>query len=100
MAVESAADLAGMFDTDEFALSSTYTPSGGSPSTVAVIVDKDVEFIGVGDSDMADRRTVLTVQNVQVASPGAGDTFLIGAVTYTVDRIIDDDGAVTQVSAK
>ena len=100
MAAESAADLASMFDTDDFAQSSTYTPTVGSPSTASVIVDENVEIVGIGDSDVSDRRTVLTVQNTEVASPNSGDTFLIGAVTYTVDRIIEDDGAITQLVVK
>lgn len=41
MAVETAADLAGMFDTDEFAESAQYTaPAGGDPVDCLVIVDR------------------------------------------------------------
>ena len=46
MAIEGATERAVFFDTDDFATASSYTPSGGSASTVNGIFDN--EFLEVG----------------------------------------------------
>jgi len=78
----------------------TYTPSGGSPSAVRVVVEHDVELVSVGVSDVSDRRTVIGVRKSDIASPGRGDTILVGSTTYTVDVVISDDSYETQVAVK
>ena len=40
MAVETASDVAQYFDTDTFGVAATYTPDGGSSSTVNVILNR------------------------------------------------------------
>ena len=44
MALESASDLAGFFDTDAHGISVSYTPSGGSASTINGILNNEFEF--------------------------------------------------------
>lgn len=97
MTVESAADVAAMFDADEFAVTAIYTPSGCSPISITLIVDKSVDLVTLGESDVSDRRTVLTVQNVDVSAPARGDTWTVGATVYTFERVLDDDGIVSQI---
>lgn len=53
MPVESAADRAAFFNTDEFAEAATYTPSGGSPVPCVVIVDRGQgrEAFAIGENE-------------------------------------------------
>lgn len=69
MPVESAADRAAFFNTDEFAEAASYTPPGGSPVPCTVIVDRGqgrkAMRIGANEAVGPDRL-------IQVLAEGAG----------------------------
>jgi hypothetical protein len=67
------ADLATFFNTDDFAVSCTYTPKGATAKTVNVVPEEES-----GDA------CVLQIQVSDVAAPGKGDTAAIAGVTWYV----------------
>ena len=93
MAIENAAERAIFFDTDDFAVASTYTPSGGSASTVNGIFDN--EFFEV--DPISGVGVVSSQPRFHCASadlPGAaaqGDAITISGTAYTV-KVIQAEG--------
>ena len=85
-------DMPVFFNTDEFAEAATYTPSGGSPASINVILsgeDHDREDTGTGKKK---RRTArLMVKRTDVASPGHGDTVTINSESWAVIDILSQD---------
>lgn len=81
----------------EFGEDATYTPAGGSAKAVTVIVERGVEYVpGGSDSSMIERRTVLHLIKTEVSAPKRGDVCVVGATTYTVDAVVEDDGHVVR----
>lgn len=80
-------------------VAATYNPMGGSPFTTRVIVEHEVE------EDRRDEDQRLIVQKLvainvridQVPTSKRGDTIVVGAVTYTTDRQIANDGLVRKL---
>lgn len=89
-----------LFADQNMAVDATYTPDGGAPVSVRVILDHDVDLIGLGFSDITDRRTVIGIRKSEIAAPGRNDTILVGATTYTVDVVIADDSIEAQVAVR
>lgn len=89
-----------LFNDDNMAVDAIYTPVAGGPVSVRVILTEGVEIASAGFSDVSDRRTVVGIRNSEIDSPGRGDTILVGAITYTVDVILEDDGYSTEVAVK
>lgn len=84
-----------------FGEAATYTPSGGSPVAITVIVDRNVDLAPGGfDSTVIERRTVLNILKTEVAAPERGDVCVVGATSYTVDSVFDDDGYVVKVAVR
>ena len=96
--VESAADLAGMFNTGDFAVAGTYTPVAGGPVTVAVILDTpDDAAGGLGTIGAQAGQVTARIRTAQLpgGTAGRGDALVIGAATYTVASAqIDLTGAM------
>ena len=91
MAIESASDLAGYFDTDAFGVAATYTPSGGSGSAIDVILNR--EFVAVeanGTVGVESYSPVVHCRLSDVTNIGHGDPFLISSTTYTVVEVAKD----------
>ena len=93
MATEGATDRTVFFDTDDFATASSYTPSGGSASTVNGIFGNDFfevdPLLDVGVVSAQPRFICTTVD-----LPGgavAGDAITIEGTAYTV-RVIQPEG--------
>lgn len=93
MAVETAADLAGMFDEDEFAESASYVrPAGGGGITCSVIVDRGQgrqRFSG-GNSE-----TVTSERALLVRLTADGDGGLAAVERNGVFTILDASGDPT-----
>lgn len=92
MAIEGDTERAIFFSTSDFADAGTYTPSGGSASTVNGIFDQDYSLadlgasVGIGSNDP---RFVCATSDV--SSAASGDQLVVKSTTYTV-RSVEDDG--------
>tara|TARA_R100000278_G_scaffold113608_1_gene91805 strand:- start:3221 stop:3532 length:312 start_codon:yes stop_codon:yes gene_type:complete len=92
MAVESASDRAIFVDVDDFGSAGTYTPSGGSASTINGIFDNDfIEVDAGGAVAVALQQPRFHCRTADVSSAAEGDALVVGGVNYTI-RIVQDDG--------
>lgn len=92
MAVESAADLAALFSTDDFAVAATYTPpGGGTAQSVNVILDQGARLERGGEEQKVIRRRELrALKSAFTTAPARGGTFVVGGTSFTV-RAVEDD---------
>jgi len=97
MVLETASDFASFFDTDSHGSSVTYTPDGGSASTINGILNNEFELVDVGDTGVESTIPVLTVKSSDVSSIAQGDTFVIDSVTYKSVIIRPDGTGVTEI---
>lgn len=91
MAVESAADRAVFFDTDEFGTAATWTPSGGSAATVNGVFDSEYQEVGVSQVGVALAQPRFVCRTADASTAAEGDTLLVGSTTYTI-RVVQADG--------
>lgn len=91
MAFESAADLAGMFDTADFAEEARYLPHGGGPAVDLRVIrsSPDVMDQAFGTS-IIQATDVVTVQAALVPGLGPGDIFEIAAQSLVVTHVVRD----------
>jgi hypothetical protein len=100
MGVESASDLSDFFSTNDFAVEATYTPSGGSASTINVIFDKPFNSIPLDSGEMdveSNTPTALCISS-DVSSVAHGDALIIDSTTYNVVGIQESAGSGFQNS--
>ena len=97
MALESTADLNAFFDTDANGSTVTYTPSGGSASTINGILNNEFELVDIGDVGVESNIPILTVKTSDVSSVAQGDTFVIDSVTYKSVIIRPDGTGITEI---
>ena len=97
MALESATDLANFFDTDTHGTSVTYTPAGGSESTINGILNNEFELVDVGDTGVESSMPVLTCRTSDVSSVAQGDSFVIDSTTYQSVIIRPDGTGITEI---
>ncbi|MCT2398524.1 hypothetical protein [Novosphingobium mangrovi (ex Huang et al. 2023)] len=101
MAVESAEDLAGMFDVEEFAESALYTaPGGGSAVTCTPIVDRGQgrEMFDRGRGRQFDRGEPVATgseRHLWVRKTANGNGGLADVVRDGVFAMLDADGVAT-----
>lgn len=92
MAVETADDLAIFVGVNDFGTAATYTPTGGSASTVNGIFDNDiVEVDAGGNIPMAIRQPRFLCRTQDIANAVDGDALVVNSVNYTI-RVVDHDG--------
>jgi len=87
------------FNVDEFAVSATFTPAGGSTGTdVKVILDHDalVQLEGY-ETGVTTLGTVIEARYSDVGKPKSGGTFVIDGTTYTVKGIEACDTMTTRM---
>lgn len=90
MAVESAADRAIFVSTDDFGVTATYTPSGGAPASIPVILDQPHSIGDLGALGALQIGFTVTVRADDVASPAKGDAIAIGSRSFLVTRCEQD----------
>lgn len=87
MTVESAADLAGMFDPADFAVTATYTPRAsrglGAPVTVNVILSAMFDATGFPGRVTSGRSCSIAAASLPYP-PMRQDSVSVGAESYTV----------------
>ncbi len=96
MAVESTADLLDFFELDDFADSATYTPIGGSASTVLGIFDAPQASRNATDMiDITIPSPQFVCRTADVANAADGDTIVIRSVSYYVRVVLTDGTGVS-----
>jgi hypothetical protein len=99
MPVESAADLLGMFDAEEFGVAATWRAGGtGTATPVTVLLDvPDVDSTGFGVPVRAGSR-VVRVPRAALPALAKGDTLQIGAELLTVAAVrrVGPDAAILE----
>lgn len=89
MAVETATERAIFFNTDDFGKAATYTPDGGSATTVNGILDNPyLEAEAGGSVPVASRQPVFICASSTVPNAAEGDSIVIDTVSYIV-RVVD-----------
>ena len=94
MALETLADF---FDVDEHAQAASYTPSGGSASSITVIFRNEfyLEDSGVG---VETTQPVITVQTSKVPGIAHGDVIAISGINYNVIGIRPDGTGISEIA--
>ena len=83
-------------NTDDFGQTATYTPKGGSASTINGILDKESEDIeGGGEVGVIYSITTFTCRTSDCSSAGFGDSLATGGTTYTVREVRPDGNGMT-----
>ncbi len=96
MAVETDTIREIFFNTNDYGQKATYTPQGGSASTINGILDKDSEDIeGGGEVGVIYSITTFTCRTSDVSSAAFGDSLATGGTTYTVREVRPDTHGVT-----
>lgn len=92
MAVESADDRSYFVAVDDFGVAATYTPAGGSASTVNGVFDNDFVEVDTGGSvTFAQQQATFMCRTADVSSAAEGDAITISGENYIV-RIVQADG--------
>lgn len=98
MAVETDTERAVFFDTDDFAVSATYTPAGGSASTISGIFDDEYEPIEVGGFvPVASSSPVFQCKTSDVSSAAEGDALTVNSTSYLIRTVMDDGTGTTML---
>lgn len=94
--VESTADLLDFFELDDFADTATYTPVGGSASTVLGIFDNPQASRNATDMmDITIPAPQFVCRTTDVPNAADGDTIVIRATTYLVRVVLTDGTGVS-----
>jgi len=78
---------------------SVYTAPGGSPIPTRATVNKNVE-ISTGEAYVTERVTAVDLFVADVGTPERGAIIVTGIDTYSVQKIIDDDGFIVSVAVR
>lgn len=96
MAVETAVERAIFFEVDDFAVTASYTPQGGSPVAVRGIYDQEyLELDSGGSVAFAINQPRFQCASASVASAAEGDTLVVSGVTYKITVVQPDGTGVT-----
>jgi hypothetical protein len=93
-----ATDLSTFFNSDEFAESVTYTPTGGSQATIAAVVIRDASFQEAYVRGPDTAHAEIWVKKSQVTNPQFGDVYYFDTQYWEVDPsrgvIYEDDNVM------
>ena len=80
----------------------TYTPAVGPAVSCQVVVEHEVEYGPSGfDASTWERGTTIeAILSDLPAEPDSGATFLVGTTTYTVKRVLENDGRFVKLAVK
>jgi hypothetical protein len=95
MGIESADDLSDFFLTDDFGVAASYTPDGGSASTVNVLFDNPFNSVPLdtGERDVESNTPTALAISSDVASVAHGDAIVISGITYSIVGVQKDSGS-------
>ena len=98
MSVETDIERAVFFDTDDFAVSATYTPAGGSASTISGIFDDAFEAVETGGFiPVASSSPIFQCKTSAVSSAAEGDALIVNSTSYLIRVVMDDGTGVTML---
>ena len=98
MAVETDTERAVFFDSDDFAVSATYTPAGGAATTISGIFDDAFEPVEAGGFvPVASSAPIFQCKTSDVASAAEGDALTVNATSYLIRVVMDDGTGVTML---
>lgn len=101
MSVETAADRAAIFSSDEFAEAGTYTPSGGPAVAVTAIVDRGDRELGGDLGGLVAAGPQAWIRVDQLAAWAEGATLAIGAESWTIRHgVLDESGQVWRLDLR
>lgn len=96
MAVETADDILDFLGIDDFAENATYTPSGGSASTVVGIFDAPQASRSITDmGDVTIPAPQFVCRTIDVSAVAEGDALTVRSVAYYVRVVLHDGTGVT-----
>jgi hypothetical protein len=96
VAVETADDRLIMLA--DFGVAATYTPSGGSASSITVIFDNAYEAVDTGGGvSFAVRQPRVTARTADVPNASEGDTLAVEGVTYVIRIVMPDGTGITEL---
>ena len=96
MAVEADTERAVLLSTSDFGSVATYTPSGGSGSSINGVFDNGDGLVDIGGRvgvTAGDPQFVCRTSDV--ASAAEGDALVTGSTNYTIRDVIDDGTGMT-----
>jgi len=98
MAVETADDRAIFLNTDDFGVAASYTPAGGSATTVNGIFDNEYfETDAGGEVAFALQQPMFHCRTADVASAAEGDAITISGTDYIVRNVRPDGTGMTML---
>lgn len=98
MSVESADDRLAMLDADEFGVSATWTPSGGSATAVDGIFDNEFRSTDIGaGAEIATDDPHFLCRTADVSGIVEGDALVVSGVSYTVRVVMADGTGMTEL---
>ena len=94
MTIESANDLSDFFVTGDFGVAASYTPSGGSASTINVLFDNPFNSVPLdGERDVESNTPTALAISSDVSSVAHGDSIVISGITYAIVGVQKDSGS-------
>lgn len=95
MAVETATELAIFFEVDDFAVTASYTPQGGSSTNITGIFDKEyLEMESGGSVAFAINQPRFLCDTSSVSNAAEGDALVVSQKNYKI-VVVQDDGTGT-----
>ena len=92
MAVETATDRSIFFDTDDFGSTATFTPSGGTASSVNGIFDKEFFAADAGGTvELAFNQPRFLCRTSDVSNAAEGDALNVNSTNYII-KVVEADG--------
>ncbi|WP_421921598.1 head-tail joining protein [Marinobacter salarius] len=77
-----------------------YTDNQSNAHNTRVVIEKNVEQFSAYETTVPIRRNVANLLKAEVPEPKRGHTIVVGADTYTVDQLDNDDGHILRVLLK
>jgi hypothetical protein len=82
----------------DFGVDATYTPDGGSPSTIKTIFLNEYYSVDAGTVGMEMSQPIAVIRTADAPNLAHNDTFVISAVTYKAVNVRPDGTGMTEVA--
>ena len=82
----------------DFGVDATYTPDGGSPSTIKTIFLNEYYSVDAGSVGMEMSQPIAVIRTADAPNVAHNDTFVISAVTYKAVNVRPDGTGMTEVA--